>query len=137
TKELNYYGTGNVGGYHMIISFGAPQVWLELADSIENQTWADMLAEFGRFYALEDEEKRLETDGVLYDQHFAWPVFATGLMAYAAKHYDDERLAKKAWDILLTPEISGVPLPMQETLRTVNTWKKVEELPWISTNIAS
>lgn len=137
TKELHYFGTGNVGGYHMIISFGAPQVWLELTDSLEKEEWKELLAEFGRFYALPDEEKRQLSEGKLYDQHFSWPVFATGLMGYAADYKQDEGLARHAWEVLLNEEISGVPLPMQETLQSVNIWKKVEEMPWISTNIAS
>lgn len=137
TKEMHDYGTGNVGGYHMIISFGAPQVWLELAQSLGDEEWEDMLAEFGSFYALSNEEKKARTGGDLYDQHFAWPVFASGLMGYAASHYKDEELAHHAWNVLLNESISGVPLPMEASLQKVTNWKSIEELPWISTNIAS
>lgn len=137
TKELSYFGTGNVGGYHMIISFGAPQYWLEIAQNINNPEWREMLAEFGRFYCLPDLEKREQTKNLLYDQHFAWPMFATGLMGYAANFYQDETLAALAWEILLKEEKSGVPLPMEKTEQEAITWKKVTELPWISTNVAS
>ena len=137
TKQLHYFGTGNVGGYHMVISFGAPQVWLELAENIKNDGWNEMLAEFGRFYALSDKEKLIESGGDLNDKHFAWPMFATGMMAYAANYYKDEDLAKKIWDILLDPDKSGIPVPVLETLNEVKTWKNIREMPWISTNVVS
>lgn len=137
TKEMHYFGTGNVGGYHMIISFGAPQVWLELAENIDNNEWKEMLAEFGRFYSLTSEEKETESNGNLNERHFAWPMFATGMMAYAANHYQDEALARKTWDILLDPEISGIPLPVEDTLQKAVIWKEIDEMPWISTNVVS
>lgn len=137
TKELHYFGTGNVGGYHMIISFGAPQVWMELAENIEHEEWRDMLAEFGRFYALTGEEKEEQSEGALNERHFAWPMFATGMMAYAAKHNQDEALAKRAWEILLQPELSGIPIPVENTVQKAMIWKEIEEMPWISTNVVS
>ena len=137
TKEMHYFGTGNVGGYHMIISLGAPQVWLELAENIDNNEWKEMLAEFGRFYALSSEEMEAESEGKLNEKYFSWPMFATGMMAYAAKHYQDEELARKTWDILLDPIKSGIPIPVEETLQKALTWKEIEEMPWISTNVVS
>ncbi|WP_071130505.1 exo-rhamnogalacturonan lyase family protein [Enterococcus timonensis] len=136
-KSLEYMGTGNVGGYHMIISFGAPEVWLEIAENIQDSEWTKAIAEFGRFYALSDEEMITQSKGKLSKKHFSWPMFATGLMAYAASTDHDENLAQKAWQILLTPSISGVPLPIEETFQDSLAFKKVTELPWISTNVAS
>jgi len=136
-KELYEFGIGNVGGYHMIISFGAPQVWMELAQNIDDKKWEEMLAEFGKFYAFSDEEKSAATDGKLLGNHFSWPMFATGMMAYAAKHYNDETLAKKTWEYLSEPEKSGVPIPIQDTLREVVTWQKIKEMPWVTTNCVS
>lgn len=137
TKKMHYFGTGNVGGYHMVISFGAPQVWLELADNINHLEWKEMLAEFGRFYALEGEEKETESEGLLSERHFSWPMFATGMMAYAAKFYQDHQLAEKVWDILLDPEKSGIPIPVENTIQSSMIWKEIIEMPWISTNVVS
>lgn len=137
TKEMEYFGTGNVGGYHMIISFGAPQYWLELAQWLDQEEWNKMLAEFGMFYALPNKEKQEKSNNELADHHFSWPMFATGLMGYAAKYYQDHDLAKQAWNILLNEQLSGVPLPMEETLVQATTWKNIKEMPWISTNVAS
>lgn len=137
TKHMYYKGTGNVGGYHMIISFGAPQVWMELAYSLDNEEWKKMLAEFGRFYALSEEEKLKESKDILNNRHFSWPMFATGMMAWAARYYNDPELAKEAWRNLLDSRITGMPLPISKSIEKVTIWKNVEEIPWISTNCAS
>lgn len=136
-KSLSYYGTGNIGAYHMIISFGAPQVWLEISENINDETWKEMIAEFGRFYSYDNDTMIEKSSGKLSKKHFSWPMFATGLMGYAAQFYKDHSLAKKAWDILLTPEKSGIPLPVKDSQKEAVTFKKVTELPWVSTNCVS
>lgn len=47
TGELSYIGHENYD-YHMIICMGGPQVWIELADLLEDEEWADRLAELGK-----------------------------------------------------------------------------------------
>nr|WGD73517.1 hypothetical protein P5668_21960 [Bacillus subtilis] len=69
---LHHMGDGIAGGYHMIIAFGAPQVWMELAELLDDREWEDMLSEFGEFYTLSDEEKRKKSGGALHDGHFHW-----------------------------------------------------------------
>lgn len=137
TKELQYMGTGNAGGYHMVISFGAPQVWLELAQNLEDSEWEQMLGEFGWMYSLSPEEKVASSDGKLSESHFSWPMFGTTMMAYGAAVREDASMAERAWQIILTNELSGIPLPIEGTLQHANIWKPVEELPWISTNVVS
>lgn len=130
-------GTGNAGGYHMVISFGAPQVWLELAQNIEDPEWNQMLGEFGWMYSLSPEEKLQASKGRLSEPHFSWPMFGTTMMAYGAVVRNDKAIADHAWKILTTNELSGVPLPVEETLKQADIWKPVEEMPWISTNVVS
>lgn len=137
TYELSYYGTGNVGGYHMIISFGGPEVWIEYAETTNNIKLKEMIAEFGRFYPLSDEEMRSQSNGELFKQHFAWPMFATTMMAYSAKFSNDAELAKTAWRHLLEPELSGIPNHVETTLVEASTWKTIQEMPWITTNVVS
>ncbi|TNV69723.1 hypothetical protein [Trichococcus shcherbakoviae] len=137
TKELQYMGTGNEGGYHMVISFGAPQVWLELAQNLEDPELNQMLGEFGWMYSLSPEEKLQAFNGKLSETHFSWPMFGTTMMAYGAVVRDDEAIADRAWKIITTNELSGVPLPVEETLQQTDIWKPTEELPWISTNVVS
>lgn len=135
TSELTYMGTGNHGGYHMVIAFGAPQVWLELASLIEHDTFDDMIAEFGRVYAMNDDEKRRYSGGQFSENHFHWPMFASGLIGYAANRDNRPDLAAKAWDLLLKEELSGVPLPIEE--KEINGWAKLKEIDWITTNVVS
>ena len=66
TSMLHHMGDGIAGGYHMIIAFGAPQVWMELAELLDDREWEDMLSEFGEFYTLSDEEKRKKSGGALH-----------------------------------------------------------------------
>lgn len=61
---LHHMGDGIAGGYHMIIAFGAPQVWMELAELLDDREWEDMLSEFGEFYTLSDEEKRKKAEAL-------------------------------------------------------------------------
>lgn len=137
TYELEYMGTGNVGGYHMIISFGGPQVWIEYAELTNNKKLKEMIAEFGKFYPLSDEEMKEKTNGELFKKHFAWPMFATSMMAYGAKYLNDEELSRIAWEHLLEPELSGIPNNVENTVVEVKTWKPIKEMPWISTNVVS
>ncbi|MFA9557880.1 hypothetical protein ACERII_11290 [Evansella sp. AB-rgal1] len=135
TSKLHHMGDGSVGGYHMIISFGAPQVWMELAELIDDEEWKDMLAEFGEFYLLNDEEKKERTFGKITDQLFSWPMFATGMVAYAASRNNDEELAEKVWSILLDEENVHIPYPFVE--QKIINWRTLDEIPTITTNIVS
>ncbi|SER42823.1 hypothetical protein SAMN04487944_10487 [Gracilibacillus ureilyticus] len=135
TSHLYHMGDGNSGGYHMIIAFGAPQVWMELAELINDKEWEEMIAEFGEFYTLSDQEKRRRTNGKLNDRMFNWPMFSAGMVAYAAMKKNDQELAEKAWNLLLDPTFSYTPLPIEE--QTVTSWKVLNEIPWITTNTIS
>lgn len=135
TSHLHHMGDGNSGGYHMMIAFGAPQVWMEMAELLEDEEWKEMIAEFGEFYSLTDEEKKQNSNGVLHDQLFHWPMFAAGLVAYAANKKQSSHLAHKAWNLLLDKEFSHTPLPIEEN--EVISWKTLKEIPWITTNTIS
>jgi len=136
TKELTYQGTGTAGAYHMVISFGAPQVWTELAMNLEDETFSKLLAEYGWFYALTNEEKLQQSNGILNDRHFAWPMFATFMMAYGAVERKEKKLADKAWELLLENP-PDIPFPDTSTVHDVTIDKKVQELTWVTTNCVS
>src|SRR5699024_5664558 len=135
TAELIPMGVGNSGAYHMIIAFGAPQVWLELADLLNDEEFKDMIAEFGQVYAMSDEEKRDFSNGQLNNRYFHWPMFASGLIGYAASRFNDEELANKAWRLLLDSSLSDIKLPIE--IEEVSSWKTLEEIPWVTTNTVS
>ncbi|ATH95233.1 hypothetical protein COP00_23820 [Bacillus glycinifermentans] len=135
SAKLIHIGDGNEGGYHMVIAFGAPQVWMELAGLLEDEEWCDMLAEFGECYVLSDEEKRSMTGGTLHDGLFHWPMFSAAMVAYAARRRNDRKLAEKAWRLLLDETKSHTPLPI--AVRKTNTWDALYEIPWVTTNCIS
>lgn len=137
TADLHHMHLGTNGGFHMIIAFGAPQVWMEIAEVMNHGDFARMLAEFGRFYALSDAEKRAQSGDVLDDSFFAWPPMASGMMAFAAKYYNDAALAQKVWDILLEDTHGGMSRPFKDSLLEAQSWAPVLEYPQISTNWAS
>lgn len=134
--DLHHMFTGTAGGFHMIIAFGAPQVWMEVAETLDHDGFRRLLADFGKFYALPEAEKQRRTGGALNDSHFSWPSMATGTMAYGAWYYRDEQLAAKAWEILLE-DAGGLSIPFAESLQQAQTWRPVVEHPDISTNWAS
>lgn len=136
-KTLDYLGTGLTGGYHMVISFGAPQVWTELAMNLEDDEWSDMVAEFGWMYSLSPEDKEHYSEGLLKEPNFSWPMFATTMMAYGAVQRNDQKISQRAWDLLLQNDLSGMALPVADSRQAVATWQKVSEMPWISTNVVS
>ncbi|WP_462409506.1 exo-rhamnogalacturonan lyase family protein [Neobacillus sp. Marseille-QA0830] len=135
TSSLLHMGDGNEGGYHMVIAFGGPQAWMEIAQALDDEVWDDMLAEFGEFYVLSNEEKLERSNGVLYDKLFSLPMLASGMVAYAAAKRQDENLAKKAWNLLLNDEISQMVLPIES--QEIDIWKKLSEIPEITTNTTS
>lgn len=135
TTHLYQMDDGIAGGFHMIIAFGAPQVWMEIASLINEPEWDDMLSEFGEFYSLSDEEKRERSGGRLHDKLFSWPMFAAGMIAFAANKKHNQELANKAWQLLLDEKWSHTPLPIEET--DITSWKKLKEIPWVTTNTIS
>jgi hypothetical protein len=135
TSTLLHMGDGNEGGYHMVIAFGGPQAWMEIAENLDDEEWEDMLAEFGEFYVLSNEEKLKRTNGVLHDRLFSLPMLASGMVAYAAAKKKDSALAEKAWNLLLNEEISEMVLPIKE--QKVKAWRNLTEIPSITTNTTS
>lgn len=134
-NKMLYTGTGNAGGYHMIIAFGAPEVWYDLIDILDDDVFKDMLAEFGRVYAMTEADKRAFSDGELNNNHFHWPMFASSLMIYSGCHDNNLEVIKKGWKQLLDKQISGIPLDL--TIITEQTYEVLDEMPWITTNVVS
>ncbi|MCC3355901.1 hypothetical protein [Bacillus sp. REN16] len=135
TSTLHHMGDGNEGGYHMVVAFGGPQAWFEIAELLDDEEWEKMLTEFGEFYVLSNEEKLKRSNGKLHNRLFSLPMLASGMVAYAAAKKQDANLAKKAWNLLLQKEISEMDLPIKE--HEVMSWRKLIEIPGITTNTTS
>ncbi len=89
TYELESVGSGLNNGYHMTISFGAPQVWADYCMSFEDEKFKRYLDEFAKhYYRTTDEMSKLH-DGKLTKDLFHWPEFAIGIYAFSSYVNDD------------------------------------------------
>ena len=135
TGELFYIGENEGGGSHLVICMGGPQIWMEMSELIKDTEWDDMMAEYGEFYCLSPEEKAKLTNGAIKGKGWSFPVFATAMMAFAAKRNNNTELAKKAWEILFNDrkEYSLKQIDVEASQYI----KNLKELPWVSTNSVS
>ncbi|MGF7036214.1 hypothetical protein J2T17_007266 [Paenibacillus mucilaginosus] len=134
TSRLYPMGEDN-SGRHMVICMGGPQVWFELADMLGDPEWVDMLAEFGVYYNLPQEEKDLITKGEIRTESWGHPVLSAGIAAYGAYHREDQRTAENCWHILLHNPFGQMNL--SESERRVTHLEELQEIEWINTNEAS
>ncbi|WP_411830287.1 exo-rhamnogalacturonan lyase family protein [Paenibacillus alba] len=134
TGVLSPMGDDN-WGRHLAISMGAPQVWFELAAMLKDQEWEDMLAEFGVYYNLSQEDKDKLTNGSINTNHFEHPVLSAAIAAYGAYYRKDEETARTCWSILLANPFALVDLQKEAALVThIDTLKEID---WINTNEAA
>lgn len=101
TGEMIYIGENSAGGAHLALCMGAPTVWFELAECLDNSVqWRQMLADYGAFYLLSPEEKRAQSKGLVDGSGWPFPYMAAAMAAFSAKHTGNKMLAAKVWDIL-------------------------------------
>lgn len=137
--HLRYIGERTTGGCHLQVCMGAPSVWSELGDLLEDEEWKRMLANLGRFYYLPREEQLKESGGLVGEREFSLPFMAASVAAYGASYLQDRILAERTWSILL-----GTLLQKENTdgfaviqLPDTANQKLLTEIPWISTNFAA
>src|SRR5690606_27748207 len=122
----------------MIVCMGGPQVWIELADLLEDEEWADMIAELGEFYNLPPEEKSIRTQGAFVGKRWAIPMLSTLLMAYAAERTGNATLGKEAWGYLMNvTDHWQMDLVKLQQVPLLEYPYPINELQGISTNTAS
>lgn len=137
TGHLGYIGENTTGGVHLMICMGGPEIWMELADILDDD-FRDMLVKFGEFYYLPPKEKLEKSNGLKKPHRFVYPYMAAAMVAYAAKETKNEKLAHKVWQTLIyslagKDKIRGFD---KKEIRYFNN-DKLEEIPWISTNFTS
>lgn len=129
---------GDHSGGHLTICMGGPQVWMELAEMLEDPEWENMLAEIGAFYNLPREEKIRMTSLDIPQSGYHWPMFSTGMAAFAANRNRDSGLAQTAWHILFEDHIWRSGLGAEsKTVNEADYVRPVKEIPGISTNTIS
>lgn len=145
TGHLEYTGEHEESiNMHLQVCQGGSHIWLELMHMLEGVSgygtkFAKLLAEYGRFYMLSPEEKKEATNGLIDKRPFSFPYFASGLAAFSAVYLNDEKLAEKTIQELLSalysPEHdSGFE---KEKYMTTKSGKSQYEIPWINTNTVS
>ncbi|WP_019636004.1 hypothetical protein [Paenibacillus fonticola] len=124
-------------GRHLAICMGGPQVWFELAAMLEDPQWEDMLAEFGVFYNLPEEEKFALTDGAIGGGklRFEHPVLSVAIAAYGAYYRKNAAVAAQCWSILLNNDFARTNL--QKAGTPVTHVEEQLEIEWMNTNEAS
>lgn len=139
TCHLRYIGERATGGCHLQICMGAPQIWTELAELMEDEEWKQMLVWLGKVYFMTDEERQEATNGLTGDKEFTFPFMATGIGAYAAAVGKDAELARRVWKELLSTIFRGdngegfadIQLPNQ------GNQEMLREIPWVTTNFVA
>ena len=136
TLHLRYIGERTTGGTHLQICMGAPSIWMEMADLLEDEEWKDMLAQYGRFYFLPEDEKQRESNGLIGERQFSIQMFATGIGAYGAARLKDSVLAQRVTKTLLDSQYSELRQEGFEPvlLKHKGNCEQLSEIPWISTN---
>lgn len=139
TCHLRYIGERASGGTHLQVCMGAPQIWMELADLLEDEEWKKMLADYGRFYYLPHEEQMKESGGSIGRREFSLPFLAAAMGAYGAAYRDDLVLAKRTWRHLLHALIDngnheGFEIKIVENC---GNHRELKEIPWITTNFTA
>ncbi|MDL2302670.1 hypothetical protein LJC58_10035, partial [Lachnospiraceae bacterium OttesenSCG-928-D06] len=127
------------GNMHLQICMGGPEIWFELADILEDEEFKEMLADYGRFYFLSQEEKRNETKGLITNRPFSFPHFASDIGAYGAWKNQDKELAGTVWGELLRALASDTETEgfLRETYAVLPNGSQLAEIPWIKTNFAA
>ncbi len=137
--HLRYIGECTTGGTHLQICMGAPQIWMEVGDLLEDEEWKSMLAEYGRFYYLPREEQLAESGGLIGEREFTLPFMSAAMGAYGAAYRKDRVLAERTWRTLLETLIFERDLNgfAHDELADCGNCKVLREIPWISTNFAA
>ncbi len=137
--HLRYIGERTTGGTHLQVCMGAPSIWMETADLLEDEEFKEMIARHGRFYFLSHEDQLKESGGIIGNRQSTLPMLSCAMGAYGAKYLKDKELAKTTWKILLETMISPDSMSgfCAEKIQDVGGIKNLVEIPWISTNFTA
>ncbi|MFD1956032.1 hypothetical protein ACFSL6_18105 [Paenibacillus thailandensis] len=122
-------------GRHLALCMGGPQVWFELSGMLKDRKWDEMMADFGIFYNLPQEEKDQITGGAISTKRFEHPVLTLAIVAYGAWFRKDKRTADFAWSTLLGHPFAYTDL--ERDAASVQYVGELQEIDWINTNDAS
>lgn len=139
TVHLRYIGERTTGGTHLQVCMGAPHVWMETADLLNDEEFRDMIANLGRFALLPRDKQLEECNGMIGTREYTFPFMFSALGAYGAAHLKDTWLANRTWEILLQTMINendkkGFEF---EYVENAGNSEKLVEIPWVTTNFVA
>lgn len=138
--HLRYIGERTTGGTHLQVCMGAPSIWMETADLLDDEEFKEMIARHGRFYFLSHEEQLKESGGIIGDRQSTLPLLSCAMGAYGAKYLKDRELAIKTWKILLETMLSPKDTKTgfdPVTIGDGSDYNGLPEIPWVSTNFVA
>lgn len=138
TGNMTYCGEA-YHDIHLSLCMGAPQVWMETTDMLENELLKSMLADYGRLYLMTDEERKTAFGSLTEGKPFIMEYVASALAAYSAARNKDAGLAKRAWETLLlaSPRRYKSESFIGDVYAVTTDGRKLDELNWVSTNYVS
>lgn len=125
-------------GSHFMFCFGSQFVWVEIAQTIEDPAFDQLVMDLGQFYSsfVQEKDKTLKEWGVP-NKRFDLSVYNCGLAAYAANRRSNEALAVAIWKMLLLDN-KWIKFPIKtEEISDMKYIKPIREIRWISTNAIS
>ncbi len=138
-SHLYYIGERTDGGTHLQICMGAAQTWLELGDLLEDEEWKKMMADFGKFYYMSQEERKERSGGRIGNRTASLPFMAAAMGAFGAAYYKDENLAKTTWQNLIRVIMSDTKKDgfADHIVSDAGNQNNLHEVSWITTNFTS
>lgn len=138
TAHLIYHGEiEDTPNQHLQIAMGGPQVWLETADMLGEDTLKLLLQRLGSIYFLSKEERAALTGGLIRRREFSWKVMAAAVTGFAAQRTKDKLLAEQTWEVLrrTLEEDFGKEGFVTVSYVKDSSVEKYQEMPGISTNM--
>lgn len=131
SRKLYSIGSGLNNGYHMTISFGAPQVWADYCMTFKNEKFMEYMNEFAIHYFRDSAEMKALHNGMLTKDLFHWPEFAIGIYAYSSYLNNDQHQIEQAKAMLNEFMATNSSLMVR---REVTRHKELIEYDNVSTN---
>ncbi len=137
--HLGYLGENSAGGSHLAICMGGPQTWFELVPLLEDEEFKIMLIQYGEFYFLSPEEKRVAANNLISGEGFEYPYMASSMAGYASACTKNKKLAYQVWQVLVH-SLAGKDKKDNfdvSVLKNYFNCENLEEMFWISTNFTA
>lgn len=121
---------------HLQLCMGGPQIWIEVAEMLEDDRLKQMMSDLAAFYILPSEEKARLTNGEIQKRAFSMPLVATGIMGLNGQRNANVQLSRRAWDILIKEitDKGGTDGYKPVAYGMAAEGKTFTEIPWNSTN---